>query len=246
MKRRRLWAGLSLLTVWLLSAQPAEVPPTFDVASVKPHPDNSPLGTMMQELPGHLQYRRVNLIAVIRRAYNVEAQQIIAPAWMATEAYDIEARLPPDTPGTRLQLMLQKLLMERFQLKVHHGKKKLAAYNLVPAKGGLKMHRSESGRLGYAPSRDSSGRHLHGKITLPILANNLSGMVGRPVSDHTGTDGLYDIDLNFSDDAAIGGAATYPGIFTALQEQLGLKLESKKASFDMIIVDRVVKTPIEN
>lgn len=108
------------------------------------------------------------------------------------------------------------------------------------------MRRSENGRLGYAPSQDSSGRHLLGRITLSILADNLSGIVGRPVSDRTGLEGLYDIDLNFIEDASTGNPTDYPGIFTALQEQLGLKLESKKASFDTIIVDEAEKDPTEN
>lgn len=244
--KRTVWAVLGLVTAWSLRAQPPEVLSTFDVASVKPHQESNPLGTMMQELPGRIQYRKTDLLAVIRRAFNVEPQQIVGPAWLSTETYDIEAKLPPDTPGTRLQLMLQNLLAERFHLKVHHDKKELPAYNLVLAKDGLKMHRSESGRLGYNPSRDSSGRHLRGRITLPILANNLSDILGRPVSDRTGMDGLYEIDLNFTYDAATQGPAIYPDIFTALQEQLGLKLESKKALFDIIIVDQAEKIPTEN
>lgn len=246
MKRTHLWLVLVLIPAWPLSVQPHEAPATFDVASVKLHPKRNPLGTMMQELPGHIQYRRINLLAVICRAYNVESQQIIGPPWLGTETYDIEAKLPPDTPDTRLQLMLQNLLSERFHLKVHHAKKKLSAYNLVLAKDGLKMHRSESGRLGYTASRDSSGRHLRGRITLPILANNPSEILDLPVSDQTGIDGLYDIDLNFIVDAPTQGPATYPGIVTALQEQLGLKLESKKALFNMILVDEAEKVPTEN
>jgi len=240
------WVVLGLITAWPLRAQPPDVTPTFDVASVKPHQESNPLGTMMQELPGRIQYRRINLLAAIRRAYNVESRQIAGPAWLSTETYDIEAKLPTDAPGARLQLMLQNLLAERFHLRVHHDKKELPAYNLMLAKDGLKMHRSESGRLGYNPSRDSSGRHLRGRITLPILANNLSDILSRPVSDQTGMDGLYDIDLNFIDDAPTQGSAIYPGIVTALQEQLGLTLESRKALFDMIIVDQAEKIPTEN
>lgn len=246
MKQTHLWAVLALVTAWRLSTQPLQAPPAFDVASVRPHQQSNPLGTMMQEQPGSIHYRKINVLAVIRRAYNVESQQVVGPAWLSSETYDIEAKLPPDTPGARLQLMLQNLLAERFHLTVHHDKKELPAYNLVQAKGGSKMHRSESGRLGYGPSRDSSGHHLRGKITLPILANNLSGILGRPVSDQTGLDGLYDIDLNFTDDAPTQDSATYPGIVTALQEQLGLKLESNKAVFDMIGVDQAEKIPTEN
>lgn len=235
---------LMFVTAWPLIARAQEAPPAFDAASVKAHDESNPLGTMMQERPGNIYYRRINLLAVIRRAYNVQPQQIVGPVWLSTETYDIQAKLPPDTPLPRFQLMLQTLLAERFHLKVHYDKKELPAYNLVLAKGGLKMHRSEGGELGYGPSKDDSGnRHLRGKITLPILATNLSGMTGHPVSDQTGLDGLYDLDLNYRDDQAPEGTATYPGIGTALQEQLGLKLEPKKALFDMIIVDQADKVP---
>ena len=237
---------LCLVTAWPVGAQPETVSPAFDVASVKSHLSSNPLGTMMQELPGTIQYRRITLLAVMRRAYNVQSEQIIGPSWLRTETYDIEAKLPTDTPEIRLQLMLQNLLAERFHLKVHRDKKELLAYDLVLVKDRFKMHRSENGRLGYAPSQDSSGRHLRGRITFPILANNLSGIVGRPVSDQTGLDGLYDIDLNFVDDAPTGRLSDYPGIFTALPEQLGLKLESKKESFDIIIVNEAEKVPTEN
>src|SRR5215469_135930 len=237
---------LGLAIPLLATAQPHETPPAFDVASVKLHSASNLLGTMMQELPGSLQYRKVNLIAVIRRAYGVETQQVVAPTWMSTEVYDIEAKLSPDTAAPRLQLMLQNLLAERFHLQVHRDKKQMIAYNLIVAKDGLKMHPSETGRLGYRPFSDGSSRHLRGKITLPILANNLSGILGRPVADQTRIDGLHDLDLNYADESSIQGSSNYPGIATALEEQLGLRLESKKALLDMIIVDHAEKIPTEN
>ena len=145
--------GIELFSVLVLgipllaTVQPQETPSAFDVASVKLHSANNPLGTMMRELPDSLQYRKINLIAVIRRVYGVETQQIVAPPWMSTEAYDIEAKFSPDTGVPRLQLMLQNLLAERFQLQVHRDKKEMAAYNLVVAKDGLKMHPSEGAGL---------------------------------------------------------------------------------------------------
>ena len=178
MNGTELYAVLGLAIPLVATAQLYETPPAFDVASVKLHSASNPLATMMQELPGSLQYRKVNLIAVIRRAYGVETQQIVAPRWMSTEVYDIEAKLSPDTPVPRLQLMLQNLLAERFHLQVHRDRKEMAAYNLVVAKDGFKMHPSEGGRLGYGPFSDASGHHLRGNITLPILANNLTGVLG--------------------------------------------------------------------
>lgn len=81
---------------------------------------------------------------------------------------------------------------------------------------------------------------------MEILANNLSGIMGRPVRDATGIDGLYDIDLNYATDVQTEEPATYPDITAALEEQLGLRLQSEKAMFDIIVVDAANKVPVEN
>lgn len=220
---------------------------TFDVASVKRHADTDVSGTMMQELPGTLNYRRVNLIAVIRRAFDVETSQIKRPEWLDTEFFDFEAKLPQDTKVADLRIMLQNLLAERFHLKVHHDQKEMSAFQLVVAKSGFKMQKSPEGsRLGYGPRRDNTGNHLRGRITMEILANNLSGIMGRPVRDASGIEGLYDIELNYAVDVQTKEPATYPDITVALEEQLGLRLQSEKAMFDVIVVDSADKVPVEN
>jgi uncharacterized protein (TIGR03435 family) len=196
----------------------------------------------MRESGGVLSYTKVPLTSIIRRAYGVEAAQISGPTWLDSEAYDVTAKLPADTPLPRLQSMLQALLAERFKLAVHRQKKTFAAYALVVAKGGPKLRLSESGGLSYNPTRDNAGRHLNGKITMPILANNLSSWLGRPVSDRTGLKGLFDISLDFSTD----DNAAAPALPTALPEQLGLKLKPGKAVLDVIVIDHAEKVPTEN
>jgi uncharacterized protein (TIGR03435 family) len=246
MKRSYLCVLAGMLGTASLQAQPPDPPAAFDVVSVKPRQALDPAGTMMQERAGSLFYRKINLLAVILRAYGVDPQQVVGPALLRTERYDIEAQFPAGTPDARFQLMLQKLLADRFHLEAHREKKELPAYTLVVAKDGFKMRRSETGALGYGPSRDATGRHLSGKITLPILAGVLSDAVGHPVTNATDLEGLYDINLNFTDDEQSQAPAAYPGIFTALQHQLGLKLESRKSMFDIIVIDRVEKVPTEN
>jgi uncharacterized protein (TIGR03435 family) len=145
-----------------------------------------------------------------------------------------------------MQQMLQNLLAERFALKVHMEKRELPAFNLVLAKGGIKMKPSEGGHLGYGWSRTPSGRRLAGKITLPVLAMNVSAIVGHPVADQTGLSGLYYLDLSFSLPEAQQNADAYPPIETALQEQLGLKLEARKARLDVVVVDSGKRKPIGN
>ena len=95
--------------------------------------------------------------------------------------------------------MLQALLAGRFKLAVHREKKKFAAYMLVVGKHGSKLNRSE-GMLSYRPWRDSQGRHLRGTITMPLFATLLSDALGRPVSDRTRLNGLFEINLDYSID----------------------------------------------
>jgi uncharacterized protein (TIGR03435 family) len=237
------WAALAAVPLW---SQTREAQPAFDVASVKPCDEGAQVGTMMQEKSGSLYYRRVNLMAVMRRAYNVDGPQIDGPSWLSADCYDFQARFPPDTPVARMQQMLQSLLAERFALKVHMEKRELPAFHLVLAKGGIKMKPSEVGQLSYGPSQTPSGRRLTGKITLPVLAMNLSGILRRPVEDETGLNGLYDLDLRYSLPDAAQNADAYPPIETALQEQLGVKLEASKARLDVVVVDSGERKLIDN
>jgi uncharacterized protein (TIGR03435 family) len=237
--------ALGVLATVPLCSQTKEDQPAFDVASVKPCDESVQVGTMMQEKSGSLYYRRVNLLAVMRRAYNVDAPQIEAPSWFG-DCYDFQARFPENTPLARMQQMLQNLLAERFALKAHMEKRDLPALKLVLAKGGLKMKRSDGGQLGYAPSRTPSGSRITGKITLAVLAMNVSAIVGRPVADETGLGGLYDLDLRFSRPDAPQNADAYPPIETALPEQLGLKLEARKARLEVVVVDSGERKPIGN
>jgi uncharacterized protein (TIGR03435 family) len=242
MRRELLLTTCVAIAACRLYAQAPASPPAFDVASVKPHPVGIGPGTAMRESTGAIDYTGVPLLNVIRRAYNVEPMQIVGPAWIATDTYDIHAKLPPATPLPQMQLMLQGLLAERFQLIVHREKKEFTGYTLVIGKQGSKMHPSENGRLGYGPTtKDAAGRHLRGKISMPILASYLSEELGRPVTDSTGLNGLFDISLDYSVDDAPA-----PGLFAAVQEQLGLKMEAKKALFEVIVVDRLGKVPTEN
>jgi uncharacterized protein (TIGR03435 family) len=97
--------------------------------------------------------------------------------------------------------------------------------------------------MSYNTPTDRTGRHIIGTITMPILAKNLSYIVVAPVIDQTAVEGIYDISLDWVPPNAAGDA---PSIYTALQDQLGLRLESKKAPFDVIVVDRIDKNPTEN
>jgi hypothetical protein len=123
-----------IVAVCRLGAQPQVAPPTFDVASVKPHPASQGPGTAIRESPGSIDYTKVSLLNIIRRPYSADPSQIIGPAWINTETYDLVAKLPANTALSQMQLMLQRLLAERFGLVLHREKKEIAAYELAIGK----------------------------------------------------------------------------------------------------------------
>lgn len=215
---------------------------SFEAASIKLRPPGP--GTMNRESPGGIDYVGVPLMVVIARAYSVGSFQIVAPDWIYSDGYEIRATFPANTPPEQFRVMLQTLPADRFHLAVHHEQRELSAYVLTVAKGGFKMKAHADAQLSYSTSPDSAGRHIRGIITVPLLSSNLSFIMNSPVTDQTGIKGQYDISLDFSPDPDAGGDA--PSIFSALQDQLGLKLESKKSQFDVIVVDHIEKTPADN
>ncbi|HXC97024.1 MAG TPA: TIGR03435 family protein [Edaphobacter sp.] len=174
-------------------------------------------------------------------------------------------KLSNDEASAQRRQMMQAMLADRFRLKAHHETKELAMYSLVIAKGGFKLKDADpndtyangiKGLDGVSHAgmmRVSNGTLTAQAIPISSLANNLSLQVHRQVTDNTGLTGKYDITLNWSPDDNRGAPASAdasmtesgPSIFTALQEQLGLKLESTKGPVDTIVVDHL-EMPSEN
>jgi uncharacterized protein (TIGR03435 family) len=140
-------------------------------------------------------------------------------------------------------------LAERFQLKLHRETKEVPMYALVAGKGGSKLKEVE---FGHSSTSAGPGHVTAQKIPMAKLADFLSGQLGSPVTDMTGMKGFFDFTLEWTPDARpseVGGATdSVPGasIFTALQEQLGLKLESRKGPVEMLVIDHVEKIPTGN
>jgi uncharacterized protein (TIGR03435 family) len=252
----------------------------------------------------------MSLKSLLTTAYDVKNYQIEGPAWLDTERFDVNATLPPDTTKEQFRIMLQNLLAERFNLKVHRDTKELPMYSLVIAKNGPKMKESVEtpapaegdaaaptpplpsqpkigpdgfpilpmpggGRGGlYQIMMPGRARMMGIKQTMQDLAQRLSQQLNRPVTDATGLTAKYDFSLTYAPEgmgglapimigappppSPPGGGAAGPGptlpeadapppnLFSAVQTDLGLKLEAKKGPVDMIVVDHVEKTPIEN
>jgi uncharacterized protein (TIGR03435 family) len=148
--------------------------------------------------------------------------------------------------------MLQNLFAERFHLVLHPETRQMPTYSLVVAKGGAKLHPVDDG-----PQSTSGrpGRLEATRITMDKLANLLSRMTGQPVLNETGLTGVFTFTVEWAPDEtqhpdgspeAVTPAAGGPSLFSALQEQLGLKLDGRKAPAEVLVVDRIDRTPTEN
>lgn len=198
----------------------------------------------MRPGPTELYLENTSLRKCIALAYNVSEDRdnaISAPDWLNFERYDIAAKFPAGTPLDQVRAMLQNLLADRFKLRLHRESKEVAMYALVTAKNGPKLAESAAGTQG---SIGMSQGHLSGKgVPVAALADRLSGPVfqlGRPVVDRTGISGLYDFTLDWGSDDST------PSLFTALQEQLGLRLEAQKGSVEVLVVDSMERKPTPN
>jgi uncharacterized protein (TIGR03435 family) len=226
--------------------------PAFEVAAIKPskiEPGHSSWNTH----PGNLVMRNQTLKACLKIAYRVRDYQFSGgPPWLDSDRFDIEAKARGPANDDELLAMLRTLLAERFQLALHHESKIGPAYALVVAKKGLKI-RPVGGGSG---SRTNSGRgRIDGQhMSMAKLAETLSHMLDRPVLDMTGNHEYFDLKLEWTPDSATlmakpeaepAAAASGPSLFTALQEQLGLRLEARKAPIDILVIDRAEK-PSEN
>jgi len=232
-----------------LSAAMAQ--PVFDAASVRA----SQAGDRregIQANPGSLNMRNVSLKSAIRWAYHVMDYQVSGPDWLGFERFDIVAKAAGPAPEAELRTMLQALLAERFKLVLHKETKELPAYVLLVAKGGIKFHESkEEGELAMVPPPDKNHLTVNLKrVPASQFVEMLSSALHAPVINNTGLEGRYDATLDIgkymSDTPKDGPFDPIPMIVTGLQEELGLKLESKKMPLDLLIIDHAEKVPVEN
>ncbi len=235
------------------AAVPASTPQAFEVASIKPSAANDPRVQMMIT-PGRMVAKNMPLNLLIQQAYGVRDFQITGgPKWMDNERFDIEAKIEGQPDKKQLMAMMQALLAERFHAKFHRETKELPVYNLVVAKNGPKLLASPAGQR---PGITRMGRGVIGGQGLPVeaIAASLANVIRRSVIDKTGLTGQYDFKLEWTPDADEGSGprdinpnradaadSTGVSIFTALQEQAGLKLEPSKGPVEILIIDSIEK-----
>ena len=248
-----------------LKPMAADANPSFEVATIKPNNSGA------QQLQGlvingrHFVTRASSVNDLISFAYKVQVKQIVGgEPWMATDRFDIDAL--PDAEGVpntqQIEVMIRKMLADRFQLKFHHEQREMSAYVLEVVKSGAKLTANESKGnlpgLGFGPG--PGGITLRAvNATTGDLADFLQILVlDRPVVDRSGLTGKYDMKCTFTPDdsqfnghpppvASAAGAdgttvtASAPSLYEAMQEELGLKLTAEKTGVDVIAIDHVEK-----
>ena len=193
---------------------------------------------------GLFTMREVTLELAIEWAFKVDAMQLAGRTdWLNTQFYEISAKPEGDAGLSYDQLrpLVQQLIEERFHLSYHRETQQRKGYALVIAKGGPKLTASKSnGGFGYI----FKGRIRAQNRNAGALASMLAFPLGQPVVDRTGLKGNYDFDINFA--PMDGTDSPLPSIFTALEEQLGLKLVSQQVPVEIFVIDHVDRVPTEN
>ena len=253
-------AFLAVLVAVAQAQSPLPDRPRFEAASVKSHQSSE--RTRNTILPGgRYSATNVPLRMMIRSAYGIQDFQLVGgPAWLATDGYDVIAKAATDAPPDRLFAMVRSLLEDRFRLVAHRETRTLPIYALIRVNVDrlgrqLRVSDADCGGAPVPAGRPRCGILMNfGEIrgtaaTFSQLATSLAPFSGRAVQDRTGATGAFDFELQFTPDPAAfpapQGAATAavnddrPSLFTAIQEQLGLKLESTTAPVEVLVIDRV-------
>jgi uncharacterized protein (TIGR03435 family) len=253
LQRRRVFlaAVLSMAGTLATRAQAPSPAASFEVASIRlsntdPVPftaDNEPVSRFPAN---HFYIRNLPLSFILGIAFGIDQRYTEGgPSWMQSQNYFIDAKVEGDQQLTAEQMrpLLQNLLAQRLGLKAHHESRLVAGYEMVVAKDGPKLQptKGASGFGSIGPDRLEGA----GESTATI-AQFLSYAVKQPVVDHTGLTGAYDIKLSYAPLNATNADSTNPDIFTAIQEQLGLKLVPAKVPVDYLVIDHVDRVPTEN
>jgi len=221
--------------------------PAFDVASVRPNESGSP-NSSSRFTGNRYTATNVSLVSLLRVAFAIQEFQIDGqPRWADLDRFDIVATIPEGGRSEDWPLMVQTLLRDRFKLRFHREPREASVFALTVAKNGHKLTpadpskcRNPTGSCGF----NGSPTQIDGtSVSTAQLATRLSRSIGVMVVDKTGLDALFDITLQWTvEDQFTGrGASASPTIFAAIQEQLGLRLESTKGPVDVLVVDSVEK-----
>jgi uncharacterized protein (TIGR03435 family) len=240
-----------LIGVTLVSTVAAQVMPTFDAASVTAVPSAAPVPIVLQFQPGGFRATNVTLVQLIERAYAIEAREVVGgPGWVRVDGFNVIATAGRPVEQDRARLMLQELLADRFKLQIARETTTGTTYTLLAAKvHDLKPPVAPDARPRIAIIRvDGNGylsyRYEGQNATMTLLAQTLSASLRAPVADETMIGGSHDFTISFAYDAPFGGLApdpNVPTIFTAVNEQLGLRLVAGKGPIPVYAIKQAAR-----
>jgi uncharacterized protein (TIGR03435 family) len=272
MKRALTGVGVAALLSAAAFAQAPDPQPVFAVADVHVSPRSTTPAMRVSSRAGRYEIRNATMVDLIRTAYTVDAETVLGgPSWLEYDRFDVAALVPPNTTPDMQKLMLQALLGDRFKLAVRRDTKPAAGHVLLAGRGKHKLKdvadaaAAPGCQTQAVPTRPPSG--VPGQIVLPMtslvcrnvtmatfaadLKRLTNGYVTNAALDQTGVTGSWDFELQFTQRAILGLAATMDGAQTtsltdAIDKQLGLKLEERDIPTPILFVERVNATPTPN
>ena len=245
-----------LMTTLASYGQSGLEPPRYEVASIKPNTDNDFRFVFRIEPNGPLAASGITLKRLMMTAYDVQGFRIVGgPDWVVSRRWDVHAKPDRVVSPDQIRPMLRTLLEYRFQLRSHPEKRQLPVYELTVDRKGSKVHRVKDGEI-KADVRVGAGMIQLTKATAATFASQLSYALGRPVIDKTSLSGEFDFALEWTPEPGEDGGPTTaglppgasdqpastpdgPSIFTAITEQLGLRLKSGRGLVEAIVIDDV-------
>ena len=240
-----------LLTLTSFAIAFAQAPPDalkFEAISIKPNQSASERGSGLRIDADRLSASNISARSLMESAWGVKTYQISgAPDWLGSERFDVEATSGHAVTRAEMMEMLRSLFVERFRLSGHRDQKESPVFALTIAKGGSKLSETATDdhpQVLFAmsgPKMRLTGMKAPIRLLTPWLTSILMN-TSRPVLDQTGLTGTYDFKMEWlPDDASAGSATDAPSIYTAIQDQLGLRLETQKAPFDVLVIDHIEK-----
>jgi uncharacterized protein (TIGR03435 family) len=237
--------------LWPAAAGAQTAPVSFDVATVRQHVGVSDSSRTSLRPGGRIEAENVSLLRMIVAAYEVTEQQVVdAPAWVEQLRWDLQAKaegLPEKAQPEQVLPLLQGLLAERFGLRVRREKRPMPVYRLTVDKAGAKLPRAATEGTDSASTRNTEkGMKMEAqRMGMARFAQTLSRRSGRTVVDQTGLPGRYDFTLEWTPETAAVVENAGPSLFTAVREQLGLRLEAGREPVEVLVVE-AVERPAEN
>lgn len=227
---------------------------TFEVASVKippPHVIGQPFDITIGDIRNDaVTFTNASLADCIRFAYGLSSNlQLSAPDWITSSEsrYDIVAKMPSGSTPDQAPQMMQALLAERFRLEFHHEQRVFSYFALEVAKGGPKMPGPSAGPAAMPTGVQGQLHILSNRMPMAEVASSLSRYMHALVMDETGLAGEFEVKLVWTpDDRPVPDDQRGASVFTAVQEQLGLRLESRKGPIEVMVIDRAERVPTDN